>query len=86
MEDEYSRYAEAVKMLDHCGISITQITAEKADIYNQLAEINREIRQLRRKLKLCQKIQTEVPQIKSDIQKTENLEVSKDEYRRRRSR
>ena len=86
MEDEFSRYTEAVKILDYCGISITQISAEKVEIYNQLAEINREIRQLRSKLKLCQKIKTEVSQIKSDIQKTENLEVSKDEHRRRRSR
>lgn len=86
MEDEYSRYTEAVKMLDHCGISITQIAAEKVEIYNKIAEINREIRQLRGKLKLCKKIEAEVPQIKSDIQKIENKEVGKDECRRRRSR
>jgi hypothetical protein len=86
MEYEFLRYTEAVKMLDHCGIPLTQITAEKVEIYNQLAEINREIRQLRRKLELCKKIEAEVPQIKSDIQKIENKEVGKDECRRRRSR
>ena len=86
MEDGFSRYENSVKMLDNCGISIAQITAEKVEIYNQLAEINREIQQLRHKLELCKKIEIEAPQIKSDIQKTENLEVSRDERRRRRSR
>ena len=44
MESEYAQYAEAKALLDACGISRQALTEEKADIYDQLAQLNKLIR------------------------------------------
>ena len=50
-----------------------------------MAELNREIRTERQKLKLCHEIQNQVPVMEQDIQRTEEhqKEVRELEYRRR---
>ncbi len=83
MEAEYARYMEAVAVLEKCGIPRDRLMKEKAEIYEQLAEINRQIREERKKLKMCQEIQNRLPQIKQTIEKIEVKEVSHDERRRR---
>ena len=57
METEFSRYMEAVAVLEKCGIPRDRLMTEKAEIYEQLAEINRQIRAERKKLALCREIQ-----------------------------
>ena len=54
-------------------------------VYNQLAELNRQIRAERKKLALCREIQTASKQMEEDIRKTETRgkEVEHDEHRRR---
>ena len=76
---------EAVTLLENCGIPRARLTAEKAELYEQLAEVNREIRTQRRKLKLCQEIRQGLPQIEQDIERTEarESEVKRDEHWRR---
>jgi len=44
METEFARYMEAVAVLERCGIPRDRLMTEKAEIYEQLAEINRQIR------------------------------------------
>ena len=85
METEFEKYMEAVKQLEKCGISAERLTEEKAEIYEQLASLNREIRAERRKLKLCQEIRQQIPAMEQDIQKTEEhqKEVQEHEHRRR---
>ena len=85
MEAEFEKYMEAVKQLEKCGISAERLTEEKAEIYEQLASLNREIRAERRKLKLCQEIRQQIPAMEQDIQKTEEhqKEVQEHEHRRR---
>lgn len=85
LEAEYARCQDAVKKLDECGIPKEQLTAEKAGIYQQLAELNREIRAARRQLALCRSIQTARPQMERDIQTIERKEkvVIRDEHRQR---
>ena len=85
MEAEFEKYMEAVKQLEKCGISAERLTEEKAEIYEQLASLNREIRAERRKLKLCQEIRQQIPAMEQDIQKTEEhqKEVREHEHRRR---
>lgn len=85
METEFEKYMEAVKQLEKCGISAERLTEEKAEIYEQLASLNREIRAERRKLKLCQEIRQQIPAMEQDIQKTEEhqKEVREHEHRRR---
>lgn len=83
MEEEAARYTEASSLLDGCGIPRERLTAEKAEIYRQLAEVNRSIRAERRKLALCREIQERVPKMKQSIEKIETKEVIPDEHRRR---
>ena len=85
MENEFEKYMEAVTLLENCGIPRDRLTAEKAELYEQLAELNREIRTQRRKLKLCQEIRQGLPQMEQDIERTEarESEVKRDEHWRR---
>ena len=85
MEAEYTRYMEAVAVLEQCGIPRERLSNEKAEIYEQLAQVNRDIRAERKKLALCQEIQSRLPQMEHDINKIEEhtKEVERDERRRR---
>ena len=85
MEAEFERYMEAVALLESSGVPRNWLTEEKAEIYEQLAELNREIRAERQKLKLCHEIQNQVPVMEQDIQRTEEhqKEVRELEHRRR---
>ena len=71
-------------MLEQYGIPRERLVNEKADIYGQLAEINRQIRAGRKKLALCREIRGRLPQMEHDIQRIEERgEVNRDERRRR---
>lgn len=85
MEAEYARYMDAVAVLEQCGIPRERLSAEKAEIYEQVAEINRQIRAERKKLTLCRDILDRLPQMEHDINKIEEhtKEVERDERRRR---
>jgi len=72
METEFSRYMEAVSVLEGCGIPRGRLTAEKAELYEQLAQINGDIRAVQRELAMCQQIQSEMSHMKQDIQRIEN--------------
>ena len=72
METEFSQYLEAVSILEECGIPREQLISEKAQVYQQLAELNRQIRQERKKQALCREILERIPQIETEIQKVEN--------------
>jgi len=56
-----------------------------AEIYEQLAEINRQIQAKRKKLALCREIQSRLSQMEQDIHKIKSREneVKHDEQRRR---
>lgn len=75
MEAEFSRYMEAVAVLEQCGIPLERITAEKAELYEQLAQVNREIRAARKKLALYKEIQDRLPQMERTIEKMESREA-----------
>ena len=70
-DDAVRRYAEAVSALKKSGIDRETLKQEKSELYNQLAEINREIRTVRKKLKMCEEISERTPKIKIDLQKIE---------------
>ena len=67
MEAEYAQYAEAKAVLDACGISRQALTEEKADIYEQLAQINKQIRAGRQKIKLCREIADSAAVMQRDV-------------------
>ena len=67
MESEYAQYAEAKATLDTCGFSRQILTEEKADIYEQLAQINKQIRAERQKIKLCRAIADSAAVMQRDV-------------------
>ena len=67
MESEYAQYAEAKATLDACGISRKTLTEEKADIYEQLAQLNKQIRAERQKIKLCREIADSAAVMQRDV-------------------
>lgn len=71
MEEELARYQAAKEILDHCPIPRERLTEEKAALYQQLAEVNREIRATRKQLELCKAILYNSPQMERDIQAAE---------------
>ena len=71
MEEPFARYMDAVSTLEWCGIPKEQIMAEKAELYRQLADINREIRRMRKEISLCEAIEKNRPQMEHDIQVAE---------------
>ena len=84
METEYARYLEAVAVLEQCPTPRGRLMEEKAGVYEQLAQVNREIRAARKKLAFCQEIQNRLPQMEQAIKKIETKdEVTHDERRRR---
>ncbi len=71
METEFSQYMEAVSVLERCGISRERLAAEKADLYEQLAQVNSDIRTARKELAMCRQIQSEMFHMSRDIQEIE---------------
>jgi hypothetical protein len=47
LEPEYQRYVAAVKALNASTVLRDELTAQKAALYTKLADLNREIRQIR---------------------------------------
>ena len=70
VESECARYEKAVAVLEKSGVSKERLAAEKADIYEQLAQLNREIRAERKKMEMCREIREKIPDMKREIQKT----------------
>ena len=67
MESEYAQYTEAKAILDACSISRQALTEEKADIYEQLAQINKQICAERQKIKLCREIADSAAVMQRDV-------------------
>ena len=84
METEFSQYMEAAAVLERCGIPRERLTAEKAELYEQLAQVNWEIHAARKKLALCREIQDRLPQMERSIQNIESNErIRRDPHRGR---
>ena len=84
METEFSRYMEAAAVLEQCGISQERLAAEKAELYEQLAQLNHEIQAARKRLELCREIQNQLPRMEQTIEKIESREHEKHNGRRGR--
>ena len=85
METEFAQYMDAVAALEQCGVPRERLIQEKAELYDRLAELNRQIRAERRKLALCRKTQNSLPRMEQEIDKAEarESEVRTNEHRRR---
>ncbi len=80
-ESEYTRYMEVVRLLEDKPVEA--LKEEKAALYDELAELNRQIRAERKNLKLCEAIQNSIPQMEKDLQNLDKKEMTRDEHRGR---
>jgi hypothetical protein len=71
MEAECARYADAVAVLETCGIPQERLAREKAELYEEIAAVNREIQEQRKKLETCAEILSKTPEIAENLQKIE---------------
>ena len=83
MEDEFSKYMDSVALLEQCPIPRERLMEEKAEVYQQLAELNRQIRAEKKKLALCREICQSLPQMEREINQIEAREMIRDDDRRR---
>ena len=70
-EPRKADYDDAKEVLDTCGIPREALLAEKADLYEQLAQVNQQIRQERWKLKQCKEISETAVIMQRDIDRVE---------------
>ena len=80
MEDEAARYLDAVDMLEKSGVPLEQFKAEKAAAYEAVAEVNLDIRAIRKQIALCDEITKNIPQIEKDVHSVERTKT-KEVYR-----
>lgn len=66
-----AEYDDAKELLDTCNIPREVLLAEKADLYEQLAQVNQQIRQERWKLKQCKEISETAAIMQKDIDRVE---------------
>lgn len=77
-EAEYRIYLNSKKALE--GKDVVSLKQEKADVYQQLSDINAEIRNARSEIKLCEQIKSTIPKME-DAMPEQDQERSKDKER-----
>ena len=78
METEYQSLLEAEKILQESSCSVEELTAEKSEVYDQLARINQEIRAVKQEIKMCQEIQSQAASMQKDIEEAEQRKALED--------
>ena len=85
MEQEAQRYMEAVKLLDNCGESREELSQQQTELYTKLADLNRELRQVRKQIKMCEEIRTQAAAMQENIRETEVPERQRQSRHRERT-
>ena len=73
MAAEAQQYMDAVKLLDGCGVSREALSQQQAELYTKLADLNREIRQMRKQLKICEEIRAQATTMRENIRTARTL-------------
>lgn len=74
MEQEAQRCMDAVKLLDNCGESREELSRQQAELYTKLADLNRELRQVRKQIKMCEEIRAQATAMQENIRQIEHPE------------
>ena len=74
MEAEAQQYMEAVTLLDSCGESREALSQQQAELYTKLADLNRELRQVRKQIKMCEEIRAQAAAMQENIREIERPE------------
>ena len=75
MEAEAQQYMDAVKLLDSCGESRDALSQQQSELYTKLADLNREIRQVRKQIKMCEEIREQAAAMQESIREIEHPEL-----------
>ena len=74
MEAEAQQYMNAVKLLNGCGVSREALSQQQAELYTKLADLNRDIRKIRKQLKMCEEIRTQASTMRENLRQIEHPE------------
>ena len=75
MEAEAQQYLNAVKLLDSCGESREALSQQQSELYTKLADLNRELRQVRKQIKMCEEIRAQAAAMQENIRQIEHPEL-----------
>ena len=84
MEAEAQQYMDAVKLLDSCGESREALSQQQAELYTKLADLNRELRQVRKQIKMCEEIRKQAAAMRENIRQIETPEHHRQTSRKER--
>ena len=85
MEAEAQQYLDAVKLLDGCGVSREALSQQQSELYTKLADLNREIRQVRKQIKMCEEIREQAAAMQENIRENETPERQRQSRHRDRT-
>ena len=71
---EAQQYMDAVMLLDNCGVSREALSQQQSELYTKLADLNREIRQVRKQIKMCEEIRGQAAAMQENIREIETPE------------
>ena len=71
MEAEAQQYMGAVKLLDSCGASREALSQQQSELYTKLADLNRELRQVRKQIQMCEEIRAQAAAMQENIRQIE---------------
>ncbi len=71
MEAEAQQYLDAVKLLNDCGESRKALSQQQSELYTKLADLNRELRQVRKQIKMCEEIRAQAATMRENIREIE---------------
>lgn len=74
MEAEAQQYMDAVMLLDNCGVSREALSQQQSELYTKLANLNRELRQVRKQIKMCEEIREQDAVMQENIREIEQPE------------
>ena len=74
MEAEAQQYMGAVMLLDNCGVSREALSQQQSELYTKLADLNRELRQERKQIKMCEEIRAQAAAMQENIREIEQTE------------
>ena len=75
MEAEAQQYMDAVKLLDNCGEAREALSQQQSELYTKLADLNRELRQVRKKIKMCEEIREQAAAMQENVREIEHPEL-----------
>ena len=84
MEAEAQQYMDAVKLLDGCGVSREALSQQQAELYTKLADLNRELRQVRKQIKMCEEIRAQAAAMQENIREIEHPELEVEKHDKQR--